>query len=76
MWSNIFHYILYSSEGLLVKSLNNIFKSFENVVRDDPMRIEVKSEKETCRRFIYLTEIIMRILSPRMLKVFYHFYNF
>lgn len=69
MWSNIFHYILYSSEGLLVKSLNNILKSFENVVRDDPMRIEIKSDKESSRRFIYLTETLMKMISPRMLKV-------
>jgi len=69
MWNNIFHYIFYSSEGLLVKSLNNLLKSFENVIREDPLRIEIKSEKELCRRFIYLIEIFLKFFSPRMIKV-------
>jgi hypothetical protein len=69
MWNNIFHYIFYASEGLLVKSLNNLLKSFEHVIREDPLRIEIKSEKELCRRFIYLIEIFLKFFSPRMIKV-------
>lgn len=69
LWTNIFHYILYASEGLLVKSLTNLHKSFENLIRDDPLRIEIKLEKESGRRFSYLMQIFMKFISPKMIKV-------
>jgi len=69
IWNNLFHYILYSTEGLLVKCLNNMIKSFEKILREDCLKYEFKLEKDLSRRFIYFMEILFKFISPRMLKV-------
>jgi hypothetical protein len=69
IWNNLFHYILYSTDGLLVKCLNNLMKYFEKILREDSLKLELKSEKDLTRRFVYFVEIINKYLSPKMLKV-------